>query len=212
VLLAAGGCAAAAPPSSSPAAIASRPVWVIGHGWHVGLALERADVARDVWPEAHAQSERRYVEVGWGDGEFYPAPHGTVAMALRAAFRSRSSVLHVAAFDPAVPDFFAGAPVVELRVTPAGFDALCTFVADTHARDVTRRGMVVAPGLYGAGAFYQARPRYGAFANSNQWAARALLAAGVPVSPGLSVTSGSVLAQVAPLGTVVRAEWPAPVR
>lgn len=207
VLLLAGGCASAAPRPSSPSA--SLPVWVVGHGWHVGLTVRRADVARDVWPEAHGHGGLRFVEIGWGDGDFYPAPRGTVGLALRAAFRSRASVLHVAAFDAPVADFFAQSPVIELRVTPGGFDALCRFVAATHARDATGLGVVVAPGLYGAGAFYQARPRYRVLSNSNQWAARALASAGVPVVPALSVNSGSVLAQLAPLGTVVRGTWPA---
>ncbi len=171
--------------------------------------MRRADIAPAIWPEPHAQDARAHVEVGWGDGDFYPAPHGTLALALRAAFSSRGSVLHVAAFDGTVADFFVASPVVELRVTPAGFDALCRYVAATHARDAAGRGILVGRALYGTGAFYRARPRYRVLTNSNQWAAEALARAGVPVVPALSVNSGSVLAQVAPLGTVVRATWPA---
>ena len=177
----------------------------------MGLAVRRADVARDVWPEADAHPGAGHVEVGWGDGDFYPAARGTIGLALRAAFRSRGSVLHVAAFDAAAADFFSASPVIELRVTPGGFNALCRHIAATHARDAARHGIAVAPALYGAGAFYLARP-YGALDNSNRWAAQALAAAGVPVVPALSLNAGSVLAQVAPLGAVLRATWPAPAR
>jgi hypothetical protein len=170
--------------------------------------VRRADVPRDVWPEAHADEASDHVEVGWGDADFYPAPRGTVGMALRAAFRSRGSVLHVAAFDGAVADFFARSPVIEVRVTPGGFDALCRYVAATHARAGTGRGILVAPPLYGVGGFYRARTPYRLFGNSNQWTARALATAGVPVVPALSLNAGSVLAQLVPLGTVVRATWP----
>jgi uncharacterized protein (TIGR02117 family) len=206
VLFAAGCASVTAPPSLPPAA--SRPVWVVGHGWHVGLALRRADVAPHLWPEAHAHGHREYVEVGWGDGDFYPAEHGTLGLALRAAFSSRGSVLHVAAFDRGVAEFFMAAPVIELRVAPRDFDRLCRFVAATHARDAGGDGIVVGPALYGAGAFYKARPRYGVLHNSNRWAARALARAGVPVAPALTVGSGSLLVQVAPLGTVIRVTWP----
>jgi hypothetical protein len=117
-------------------------------------------------------------------------------------------VLHVAAFDSRVETFFEPAPVIELRVSPRGLDALCRFVAAAHARRAPGGAIVLGPGLYGASRFYLARGRYGLFRNSNQWAAQALREAGVPVVPALSVTAGSVLAQVAPLGTVLRATWP----
>jgi uncharacterized protein (TIGR02117 family) len=186
----------------------SRPVWLVGHGWHVGLAVRRADVRPDVWREAHDLGGLEHVEVGWGDGEFYPAARGTVGMALKAAVRSASSVLHVAAFDGPVEAFFAESPVIELRLSPGGFDALCRFISAAYARDPAGRPLPPAPGLYGAGRFYLARTRYHALDNSNQWAAQALRAGGVPVAPPLSLTSGSVLAQAARVGTVVRATWP----
>lgn len=182
-----------------------KPVYVVGHGWHVGLAMRRADVRPDLWDVAHELGAFEHVEVGWGDGAFYPAERGTLALALRAAFASKTSVLHVAAFDPPVPTFFAGAPVVELRLTPDGFDEMCRFIAAAFARDPVGRPLVLRPGLYGWSRFYLARTRYHVFDNSNNWAARALHAGGVPVTPALSWYAGTVIAQIAPLGVVHRA-------
>ncbi|MBI2207199.1 MAG: DUF2459 domain-containing protein [Candidatus Rokubacteria bacterium] len=179
-------------------------MWVVGHGWHVGLAVRRDEVRADLWSEAHDFGAFEHVEVGWGDGDFYPAERGTVALALRAAVASASSVLHVAAFNGDVAEFFAGAPVVELRLTPAAFDAVCRFIAAAYAREPSAQPL--GAGLYGASRFYRARQPYRVFDNSNNWAARALRAGGVPVSPGLSLTAGSVFAQVEPLGTVRRSK------
>jgi uncharacterized protein (TIGR02117 family) len=181
----------------------AKPVWVIHHGWHVGLAVRRLDVRRDVWAEAHEIGPFDYVEIGWGDGDFYPAARGTVGQALRAAFRSRSSVLHVAAFDGRVERFFAVSPVVELALTPDGFDDLCRFIAAAYTRSGDGAAFPVGAGLYGASRFYRARDRYHVFHNSNQWVARALRQAGVPVSP--SLYAGTVFARVARLGIVHRA-------
>jgi uncharacterized protein (TIGR02117 family) len=179
-------------------------VWIVGHGWHVGLALRVADVRAEIWREAHDGGAADHVEVGWGDGTFYPAAHGTLAMALRAAFRSRSSVLHVAAFQGPVEDFFAASPIVLLRLSPSGFDDLCRFVAAQYARDADGRPIGVAGPLYGAGGFFLARGRYRALDNSNQWVARALRAGGVPVVPALSLFAGTVLAEGARYGMLLR--------
>ena len=187
-------------PASSDAA---KLVWVVSHGWHVGLAVRRADVRADVWPEASGLGDFEHVEVGWGDGAFYPAPRGTVGLALRAAVASEGSVLHVAAFDGPVAAFFARSPIVELRVTPTGFDAFCRFIAAVYARDEDGQPLIVGRGLYGVSRFYAAREPYHVFSNSNQWAVRALAAAGVPVRA--SLFARGVMTQVETLGVVLRA-------
>lgn len=169
--------------------------------------MRRVDVARDVWREAHDLGAFDHVEVGWGDGGFYAAERGTLGLAMRAAFRSASSVLHVAAFDGRVTEYFIASPVIELRLTRAGFDDLCRFIAAAHARNEAGESLPLRAGLYGASRFYLARERYRVTDNSNNWAARALRAGGVPLEPALLFSAGTVLDQAAPLGRVHRPTW-----
>jgi hypothetical protein len=49
-------------------------------------------------PPAPANGAPEATEVGWGDGDYDPAARGTPVLALKAAFRSRASVLHVVGF------------------------------------------------------------------------------------------------------------------
>jgi uncharacterized protein (TIGR02117 family) len=165
----------------------------VSHGWHVGIAVRRADVDAALWPESADLGDVRHLEVGWGDGGFYPAAHGTVGLALRAALRSESSVLHVAGFDPPVEEFFAGTTVIALPLTPEGFDALTRFIHEAYVREPDGRPTIVAPGLYGASRFYRAAGHYRLFDNSNTWTARALRAAGCPIDADRIITAGAVL-------------------
>jgi uncharacterized protein (TIGR02117 family) len=187
------GCAATGPAVAPTPSGPSKLVYLVSHGWHVGLAMERADVSPALWPESADLGPVRYLEVGWGDGAFYPAPHGTLGLALNAAVRSESSVLHVAGFDAPVAEFFAGTTVIPVAVSLPGFDALSRFVHDTYARDAEGRVAVVAPGLYARARFYRAAGRYRLFDNSNTWTARALQAAGCPIDPAGVITAGAVL-------------------
>ena len=181
--------------ATAVAADDAKVVWLVSHGWHVGIAVARADVSRAVWPESAEVGGRRYIEVGWGDAEYYPASETSVGMGLRAALGSESSVLHVAAFDPAPADFFAGSPVVPVTLSARGFEALTRFIASHYVRDAAGRPVVVAPGRYGEARFYRATGRYRVFDNSNTWAAKALKAAGCPVDEG-TMTAGGVVRQV----------------
>lgn len=179
------------------------PVWVVSHGWHVGLAMRRVDVSAEAWPEARALGSSTYLEVGWGDGEFYPAGEGTTALALKAAFRSESSVLHVAAFDAPVIVFFSQSPIVEVHLGRRGFDALGRFVHRTYDRSAEGWPRPIAPALYGHGWFYRASGRYGLLTNSNTWAARGLREAGCPITPFWAVTAANVLWQAGRFGRVL---------
>lgn len=207
-----GGCLGPVSALHPPAADEPvKPVWVVGHGWHVGLAVRRADLSTAIWPESVELGAVRFIEVGWGDGDFYPAAPGTSGMALRAAFWSKSSVLQVIGFDLPVSEFFAGAPLVEIALSARGFDALSRFIQQAYARDDQGQLVRMGPALYGRGSFYLATGRYHAMANSNTWAARALRAAGCPITPAWALTAGNVLWQARRIGRVVQATTAVPV-
>ncbi len=191
-----------------------KPVWLVSHGWHVGLAMRRADVPTATWPESAQFGDVRYLEVGWGDGDFYPLARGTSGLALKAAFFSTSSVLHVTGFDRPVTEIFAGAPLVEIALSTGGFDALSRFIHEAYARNDHGEVVKVAPALYGRGAFYKALGHYHVLANSNTWTAEALRAAGCPVTPIWALTAGNVLWQARRFGLVISTDggaarqWP----
>ena len=92
----------------------ARQVWVVRHDWHTGVVVRREDVPADVWPERDEFSGAVYLEVGWGDRDFYQAPQGTLWMGLKAAFWANDSVLHVAAFSTPPAVYFAGSEVAEI--------------------------------------------------------------------------------------------------
>jgi uncharacterized protein (TIGR02117 family) len=189
---------------SATAAALALVVWVVSHGWHVGLVLRRDDLAALGPLPALSAVPGRYLEVGWGDGDFYPATHGTLALALRAAFRSRSSVLQVVGFDTPVADTFPRAKVLEVELTPSGLAALVRYVEATVAMDQEGRPTVVAPAEYGSGVFYLARGHYRLLDNSNTWTARGLKVAGCPIEADSVVTAGEVLHRAARFARVVR--------
>ena len=172
-------------------------VYLVSHGWHVGLALRRDDLLALSPPARLPAPPVEHLEIGWGDGDFYPAPRPTLSLGLRAALCSRSSVMQVAGFDGPVSMMFPGQKVLALEVTPAGFAALARHLEASLAVDGDGHPVAVAPPLYGSGAFYLARGRYRLLDNSNTWVARALSIAGCPMDVEATITAGAVLQQAA---------------
>jgi uncharacterized protein (TIGR02117 family) len=189
-------CLTPTPPSPTVPDDASIALWVLDHGWHTAIVLRRADVDRALWREVDELPPGAFVEVAWGDHEFYMATPATVWMAIRAAFGTGASVLHVVAFDSPIAAAFHRSRIVEVRVSRSGVDALTRFIADEHARDADGHAVRLQPGLYGASWFYAARSSYSLSNTCNTWIARALETAGLPVAASGVRTAGDVMSQL----------------
>jgi uncharacterized protein (TIGR02117 family) len=187
------------PPSAPEAA---RVVWIVDHGWHTGLVVRASDVPDGLWPERADFPGARFLEVAWGDRDFYAAPRGTLGLALKAAFASTGSVLHVVGFAEPVARYFPDREVVEVALSPRGFEGVARFIDGAHARGSRPRAERVTIGLYGDSGFYPATGRYSLLNTCNTWIAAALRAGGCPITPAWAATAGGVLAQVRPLGRV----------
>src|SRR5258705_11810325 len=107
---------------------AAETVYLVSHGWHVGLALRRDDLLALSPPSRLPAPPVEYVEIGWGDGDFYPAPWPPLSLGLRAARCSRSGVMQAAGFAGPCSVMFPGQKVLALEVTPAGFAALARHI------------------------------------------------------------------------------------
>ena len=124
------------------------------------------------------------------------ATPATVWMAIKAAFGSGVSVIHVVSFDAPIATAFPRSQVVELQISRRGLEALTRFIAQEHERDGEGRAVRLQPGLYGASWFYAARNPYSLSNTCNTWIARALETAGLPVTTSGVTTAGDVMRQL----------------
>lgn len=194
------GRAAWPPRSGEPAKF----VWVVRHGFHSRVAVRRADVDPATWPESGDLGDVEYLEVGWGDRDFYPKPDPSIWDALDPIVRCTPAALHVGGFDMPPPRFLPDRAIVRIAVTEPGLRDLGRFFHAAYVRDPAGRPVRIRPGYYPRSWFYAATGRYHALVhNSNHWAAEALRAAGVPVDPATATTSAAVLSQAQEFGMPV---------
>jgi uncharacterized protein (TIGR02117 family) len=183
--------------------VARASIFVVTHHWHTGIAARTVDVPPGRWPGAEAFAGAEFVEVGWGDRDFWMAPRETVGLALKAALFSEASVLRILWFDGPVERSLPASDVVELSVSRAGLAALVDFMAESYARTPFGLPIDLGPGPVPGSRFYLATGRYHLFNTSNRWTAQALIRAGLPFDPS-SLTASSIMCQAATLGRVIR--------
>ena len=66
--------------------VSAHTIWVIDHGWHTAIVVRRSAVDTTIWPEIDDFPDAAFVEVAWGDRDFYMAERGTAWLAVKAAF------------------------------------------------------------------------------------------------------------------------------
>lgn len=185
------------------------PVYIADHGYHAGLILRRADLDRyslsldDAVLSALFLRYQAYewVEIGWGDEQFYRfAPtisHVTVTMAFDAlSGRNDATVLHVVGLSRSPEAVFRNSDLQRVELSDRGMEKVMHGVAAAFAIDRFRQPVELGPGIYGPSLFYRAEGRYSLLNTCNIWLGDLLSAAGLKVSPLPSVTSTGLLAEL----------------
>jgi uncharacterized protein (TIGR02117 family) len=192
-------CASAGPiadPQSHREREKARRVFVVNHGWHSAVVVAKADIPEGLWPEIGDFPDADYLEFGWGDRDYYQAPDPGLGSALKAAFWSSGSVLHVVAFKGAVENYFPHSEIVEIALPEDAFQPLIQFISETFSRSDAAPPVETRPGLYGNSRFYPARGRFHLFRTCNTWVAEALRSGGLPISPAYAISAGNLMYQV----------------
>lgn len=179
-------CAETPPTGASGAAASSRTIHLVSHGWHTGVVIRLADLPPGAWPESAALPRAEYVEVGWGDREYYQAADPGTWQALKAAFVPGPSVLHLVGFRLPVEQYFPASEVIALPVSDAALGQLVAHIRRHYARDASGAPIPLGVGLYGESAFYESVGDFHLFNNCNTWTARALRIAGIPMASHLT--------------------------
>lgn len=171
-------------------------IYVTSNGWHTGIAVARASLPAGVIPETADFPEAPYLEFGWGDAEYYPAPRPTLGMALGAAIGPNPAIVHLIGLPAHPRQVFPKSEVVDLGLSPEGFQKLVRYLDATFARDGAERARPSAPGLHSFSLFYPATGKFSLFNTCNTWAARGLAAAGVPIDPSGVVRAEELMVQI----------------
>ena len=200
VLVVSLGCRSAGPVPQPGASDTTFAIYLVEHGWHAGIAIRRSDIPPDAWTVQDDFPNAAFLEVGWGDAEYYPAADPGAGTLLKAGLLPTKSVLHIAAFARDPIAVFGHRTVIRIPVSEVGRDALLAFIRDEHARN---EGAVIplGPGLYGDSRFYAGTTRYHVLNNCNTWVARALRTVGCAMAPARALTVRALLAQARDCGT-----------
>jgi uncharacterized protein (TIGR02117 family) len=204
ILLALGACAAPPPgPAEPQGGGPGVAVYLVAHDKHSGIAVRRADIPAGLWPESRDFPQAEFLELGWGDRDYYYGRNQGLVSTLRAAlWFNNPSVLHVAGVRGTLTESFPASEIIEVKLSRDGFERLIRYIHDAHDRAGAPAVAPLGPGLYGDSRFYPGWESFNLLRTCNVWTARGLRGAGLPVED--SITLGGLMSQAREIGKVVQ--------
>ncbi|MFW5759851.1 MAG: DUF2459 domain-containing protein [Cyclobacteriaceae bacterium] len=157
-------------------------IYVTSISWHTAIIVPGKCIADSLWPENHDYSNFRYLEIGWGDRDFYQTPGFNLWYAAKAFLWASSSAIHifpVNEFDGS----YAVNELVELKISDQQMKKLCQFLLDNFDIDKQGKFVPLQDGIYYNSQFFAGSYAYHFPFNSNVWIAKALKAAGFSICP-----------------------------
>lgn len=177
-------------------------IYLVSHGWHAGIVVKCSDIPDNGWPKLHAFTGVEYLEVGWGDKDYYTTPNRGLGVAVKAALLPTSSVLHLVGLYSSPDKYFPHSEIIRIELSSSGFDHMILHISKSFTRDEAGQAIVLGSGLYGNSRFYASDEIYHLFKTCNTWTVDTLQAAGCPV--GFSLTVNSLMSQAREFGRVIQ--------
>jgi uncharacterized protein (TIGR02117 family) len=160
-------------------------IYLVKIRWHTGIVFRTDRVDTTIWKSISDFKNYKYVDVGWGDKDFYQHPGFDVDLAVRALFIKTNTTLRIGGFNRPVENYINSTDYAEkLFLSKVKYDRLCSFIQSTYEleNDSTQ---ILSERFGGAVKFYKAKGYYTCFNTCNTWIAKALKYSGYNIDTNI---------------------------
>ncbi len=170
---------------------------------HTGIIFTVNEELLTCIPELKDFSDKKYVDIGWGDEDFYQTPGFNYYLAVKALFIPTNSVLRIAGYNTdIIPYYGKESTVIELKITSTSFNILCEYISDTFLKD-DGNNIEQTSNVGSHIIFYRASEIYTLFNTCNTWIARGLKKAGLPINTFGIITVEQLFTEVSEYGRII---------
>lgn len=171
----------------------SQQMYVVSQGWHSGVVVPAGCIPDSLWPASHDFSDYAFLQIGWGDKDFYQNRGFNLWYGTKAVVWPTSSALQVMGLRQITNLQYYADQTVSLEISREGYTRLCAFLQNQFQQNDSSRFVPLEEGLYQNSRFFLGSQSYYFPKNSNVWTARALKEAGIDITPIWYQTQKSLL-------------------
>ncbi|HSH52312.1 MAG TPA: DUF2459 domain-containing protein, partial [Bacteroidales bacterium] len=171
-------------------------IYVVKYDWHTGVIFERMDAVKFFPALQDDYKDFKFIEIGWGDKDFYMAEKETFWITFKAGMFPTKSALHVTALMNNPEIHYRGIEMVIIDLSEDDFKNLIQYFNKSFALDEYNKNIKLKNGLKENSLFYLSNEKYHIFKTCNAWIARGLKRADVQIHPFFALTSKNVMKQL----------------
>ncbi len=180
-------------------------IYLVKANWHTGLMIPVNDFTKKILPVLSYFDGFKYVDIGWGDAEFYQAPAFDICLALYAVLLPTPSVIRIDGYK------FPIEKVIEWREFAVRFDLttdmflkMADFINQSFKYDDDKKLIISSRDKEKPIIFFKSVHYYYFMRTCNTWAAGAIQSAGVNVDTFGLVTAGQLYSKLSRFGKILK--------
>jgi len=147
----------------------------------------------------------KYVDIGWGDRDFYQSPKDfDLYLAFKALFIPSESVVRIEGYNYEIEDIISYSDFcIRFALNENNLTNLLKFIDSSFSRNNQNKLVVTLKKARGRIFFFKSKYSYHIFETCNKWVAKGFAAAGFDISPGWIITSENLFEEVKKFGKVI---------
>ena len=179
--------------------------YVINYSWHTGFILPVDETLIEKIPAASSFGSYDFIDIGWGDEEFYQTPGIDYYLAAKAVLIPTSSAIRIAGYKfdleliKTMSDY-----LVEFKVGRQEYLKLLNFIDDSFDKNETDGVFLLTESSGGRIKFFASHKFYHLFNTCNTWIAEGLKHAGLDISASLVIQSEDLFKEIKTVGNVIK--------
>ncbi|MCM4159749.1 DUF2459 domain-containing protein [Antarcticibacterium flavum] len=177
-------------------------IYVSSISWHTGIIVPAATFPESIWPPEINYKNAAWLEIGWGDMDFFSAKGFNPWHAIKAAFWPTSSAMQIKPIYGPVETAYSNTNLAKLKIDKEQLDKLRNYLLRELKLNEDAKLIPVTAGPSNS-YFFKGSSSYYFPKNSNVWVAKALKETGFSLTPIWYQTTGKVVRKAGEFGELV---------
>jgi uncharacterized protein (TIGR02117 family) len=170
-------------------------IYVVKHTWHTGIiCIRKAEFSNPVLNQLYEGA--KFIEIGWGDFDFFRSDKATIGMAAKAMLWPTKSVLHIFPYYRSPENYFEPDKIRTINLSEKQYHDLLNYISGSFKLDDSGKIIPLDAENPVGGKFYLSVEKYHLFKTCNVWTARGLKEADLPIRPFFAFNSKNVIKQI----------------
>jgi uncharacterized protein (TIGR02117 family) len=178
-------------------------IYLAKDNWHTGIIIPVNNFVTENLPVIKQFESYKYVDIGWGDEDFYQSPDFDLYLAAKAILIPSSSVIRIGGYSFPIEQIIEWRDyAIEFVLSKDHFLQMLMFIKNSFTFNENGEYITLNNEKYSSVLFFKSIHKYHALMTCNTWAAEALNSAKITVDSFGLVTAEQLYSKLKSKGEV----------